>query len=346
MSGTLRFSAFSVALLAVAALAARPLAAADAALIAAAKKEGEVVWYTTLIVNQLVRPLAAAFEKKYGVKVRFARANSTQTALKVLTEAKAGKVQCDVFDGTNTAEVLRKDDLVLKWLPPAAKNYPAHLVDPDGYWIATNVYVLTPAYNKSLIKPGSQPKTYADLLDPGWRGQMTWNGSTSTSGGPGFIGSVLKSMGEARGMDYLRKLAAQKLVNRSASARKVLDQVVSGENAIALQIFNHHAVISANKGAPVDWIPMEPATVVLQVASVARAAPRPNAGKLLLDYMVSDEGQRLFQKANYLPANPKIPAKTPALKPEAGGFKAIYMSPKEVDRDMPRWKKIFDDLFR
>jgi iron(III) transport system substrate-binding protein len=321
--------------------------AVDQKLIDAAKKEGTVVWYTTLIVDQLVRPIAAAFEKKYpGVHVQFSRANSTETAIKIINEAKAGKVQSDVFDGTNTSEVLKKEGLVQPFLPDSAKNWPKQVADPDGWWVATNVYVLTPGYNTDLVPKSAAPKTYQDLLDPKWKGKLVWNGSVSTSGAPGFVGNVLTFMGEDKGMVYLKKLSAQKIVNLNVSARQVLDQVIAGEYPIALQIFNHHTVISAKKGAPVDWIKMEPATVVLQVASLAKGAPHPNAGKLLLDYLVSHEGQEFFRKANYLPADPEVPAADPALKPEGGHFKATVFSPGEVEKDMPKWTKIVEQLFR
>jgi iron(III) transport system substrate-binding protein len=326
---------------------AAPAHAVDSKIVEAAKKEGEVVWYTTLIVNQLVRPVAAAFEKKYpGVRVQFSRANSTETAIKILNEAKAGKMQADVFDGTNTSEVLKKENLVEAWKPDSAKDWPAKVADPEGWWVATNVYVLTPGFNTELVKKGTEPKTYEDLLDPKWKGKLVWNGSVSTSGGPGFIGNVLSFMGEEKGMAYLRKLSSQKIANLHVSARQVVDQVIAGEYPIALQIFNHHTLISAKKGAPVDWIKMEPATVVLQVASVAKGAPHPNAAKLLLDYLVSDEGQEFFKKADYLPASPRVPAPDPALKPEGGHFKATIFSPGDVEENMPKWKQVFDQLFR
>src|SRR6266511_1518961 len=89
-----------------------PANAADPVLIDAAKKEKEVVWYTTQIVNQFVRPLAAAFEKKYGIKVSYARANTVETAVKILNESRAGKPQVDVFDGTTTPEPLKKEGFV------------------------------------------------------------------------------------------------------------------------------------------------------------------------------------------------------------------------------------------
>ena len=256
-------SRFLLGVVAAALLAVRPAHAVDQSLIDAARKEGTVVWYTTLIVDQLVRPVAAAFEKKYpGVKVSYVRNNSTETAVKIMNEAKAGKMQADVFDGTNTSTVLKKVNLVEAWKPDSAKDWPADVADPAGFWVATNVYVLTPGYNTELIKKGTEPKTFEDLLDPKWKGKMVWNGSVSTSGGPGFIGNVLHVMGEDKGMAYLQKLSAQKIVNLDVSARQVLDQVIAGEYPMALQIFNHHTVISAKKGAPSDWIKMEPATVV------------------------------------------------------------------------------------
>jgi ABC-type Fe3+ transport system substrate-binding protein len=342
---TSTFTRFAFVLTATALLTA-PARAADQALIDAAKKEGEVVWYTTLIVNQLARPMVEGFEKKYGIKVSYIRANSTDVAIKVINEGKAGRVQADIIDGTNTTGALKKEKLVEQWVPEEVGLYPKHLVDPQRYWVAQNIYVLTPGYNTSLVKPGTQPKTFADLLDPKWTGKITWNSSVSTSGAPGFVGTVLKAMGEQKGMDYLKKLSGQKIVNRNVSAREVLDQVIAGESAIALQIFNHHAVISAQQGAPVDWIPMEPTTMTLQLASMTKGGPHPNAAKLFLGYMISEEGQKIFRAADYLPALPSVPATEPKLKPEGGGFEALVLTPDEIDELQPKWTEIFKELFR
>ena len=342
-------AARSTALLAFAAFAGvvSPLQAADPALIAAAKKEGEVVWYTTQIVNQLVRPVTAAFEKKYpGIKVRSTRANATETAVKILNESKAGRVQSDIFDGTTTVVPLKAEGYVLKWLPDAAKEYPAELKDPEGFWIANNLFVITPGFNTSLVKKGTEPRTYADLIDPKWRGKLAWNGFPTSSGAGGFIGTVLTEMGQEKGMAYLRALSKQNVANLRGSAREVLDQVIAGEYSVALQIFNHHAVISAKKGAPVDWIPMEPATVTLSVASIHKNAPHPNAAKLLVDFIVSKEGQEVFRRADYLPAHPEVPASVPTLKPSEGKFRAHFFTPEQTEDSMPKWKLVIDELFR
>src|SRR5882672_6402953 len=151
-------------LAALAALSSLPALAADPALIAAAKKEGTVVWYTTQIVDQFARPAASAFEKHYaGMKVVLSRTNATTATIKIMNENRAGKNQADVFDGTTTVVPLKRAGYVMQWLPDAAKNYPPQYKDKDGYWIATNIYVLTPAFNTSLVAPGTEPRTLQDL---------------------------------------------------------------------------------------------------------------------------------------------------------------------------------------
>jgi iron(III) transport system substrate-binding protein len=161
-----------------------------------------------------------------------------------------------------------------------------------------------------------------------------------------FIGTVLTEMGTEGGMVYLRELSKQRIANIGSAAREVLDQVIAGEYSLALQIFNHHTVISAKKCAPVDWIKMEPVTGTLSVISVHKNAPHPNAAKLLVDFITSSEGQNIFRDAEYLPADPTVPALTPSLKPDEGGFRTHFFTPEQTEDNMVAWKKVYDDLFR
>ena len=322
------------------------LIAADEALISAAKKEGQLTWYTTQIVNQFARPAANAFEKKYGIRVNFIRADSNEVTLRILNEGKAGRVQADVFDGTGAAASLKKDGLVAKFVPENASRLPAQFIDAEGYWVATNLYVLTPGFNTDLIKKGTEPRSLQDLLDPKLRGKIAWNSNVTPSGAAGFIGVVLAEMGEEKGMTYLRQLAQQKVTGLGVSARQVLDQVIAGEYAIALNIFNNHAVISAAKGAPSDWTPMEPALAVFSCLSLTAGAPRPNAGKLFIEFLMSEDGQKLYRDADYLPVDPNVPPAVPELRPDGVKFRAIFMTPEQINQSLPKWGAIYKDLFR
>ena len=329
-----------------AALSASACLAQEQSLIDAARKEGSVTWYTTQIINQFARPAAEAFQKKYGVKVDYVRADSTEVALRIINEAKAGRTTGDVFDGTTVTPGLKKAGLVLKWTPESGKRFGPQYIDRDGYWVSTNIYVLTPAYNTELVPKGTEPRSWNDLLDPKWKGKMAWNSNPSSSAGPGFVGLVLNELGEDKGMDYLRALAKQDVSNLKVAARQVLDQVIAGEYPIALEIFNNHAVISAAQGAPSQWIAMHPALAVLSVLAVTKDAPHPNAAKLLVEFLVSDEGQKLYRDADYMPVDPNVPPRDPTLRPDGKTFRAVYLTPEQIEDSMPRWASIYSDLFK
>jgi ABC-type Fe3+ transport system substrate-binding protein len=325
--------------------AACPGYAADAALYRAARHEGEVVWYTALIVTQAVRPLIAAFNRKYpGIEVHPARADSGPTAIKIINEARARKVQSDVFDGIDATPPLVQAGLVEPYIPSEAGKYPPELKDPDGHWNALVLYFLTPAINTDLVSRPDTPRTAQDLLDPKWKGRIAWS-TAASSGAAVYIGSVLATMGEQRGMDFLRALSKQSIVNVDATNRAILDQVILGEYAISLNAFNHHAVLSARKGAPVAWLKLEPISGLMHSIGLTRNAPHPNAGRLLIDFLTSEDGQRTLAEVEYLPAMPFVLAKTPELKPEAGGFKANMLAPDTVTRNQERWVAVKKELF-
>ena len=331
---------------ALAMLAAPGARAADAGLIAAAKKEGAVTWYTTQIINQFARPAAEVFEKTYGVKVNYVRSNPEEMVLRVMNEAKAGRLQVDVIDGTSSIPALKREGLTAKFIPENARRLPAQFIDAEGEWVAGNFYVHQPIFNTDLVKKGTEPRSYEDLLDPKWKGKMSWSSLTSSSSAPGFVGIALMHMGEQKGMEYLRKLATQNITPVNSAARQVVDQVMAGEYPLTRQAFHHHAVISGAKGAPVQWIPLEPAMAVLSVIAVTKDAPHPNAARLFTEFLVSPEGQQLYRDSDYIPVDPAIPARDPKLKPETGGFQAIYLTPEQLLDGLPKWGAVYQQLFK
>ncbi len=335
----LRAGVFAAAL-----LAAATAQGADDALIAAAKKEGRVTWYTTQIISQIVRPTVDAFEKKYGIKVDYIRGNAIELSLRVSTEGKAGRIIADVVDGTGTAVNLRREGLIAKYQP--ANALPAQFRDPDGYWVATNLYVLSFAYNTDLVKKDEVPRTWQDLLNPKWKGRIAWNITPSAGAAQGFIGTVLAELGEDKGKAYLRELAKQNVVGLKVAARQVVDRVVAGEYAIAINIYNNHPLVSAEQGAPVNWSPSQPATAVFSIAALTEKAPHPNAGKLLIDFITSPEGQKIYAAAGELPVDPNVSPKYPHLRPDGKSYRAIYFTPEELAAKLPAWSKVFDELFR
>src|SRR5215468_11035267 len=131
---------------------AGPAAAQTAAeLVAKAKQEKEVVYYTELIVEQIVRPLARAFEAKYGIKVVFWRGDSQQATLRLTMEHRAGRTSADVWSSASGLNALIDGRIVERFTTENMAALPADLRDPNGYWVATNMIVLGPAVNTNLI---------------------------------------------------------------------------------------------------------------------------------------------------------------------------------------------------
>jgi iron(III) transport system substrate-binding protein len=231
-----------------------------------------------------------------------------------------------------------------KYDSPAAAAYPKEMRDPEGYWNTSNLYFMTPGINTRLASKDEAPRTYEDLLNPRWKGQMAWSTSPG-AGGPVQVGNVLLTMGQDRGMAYLEQLSKQGIRNLGVSGRAVLDQAIAGEFPLALSIFNHHAVISAQQGAAVDWVAMEPVPALLNTIGLAKYAPHPYTAMLFLDFVLSEDGQRILQQADYLPSHPNVPAKVPSLKPEQGNFKTVFISPDEMLKHEDEWNQIFRRLF-
>ena len=311
-----------------------------------AKKEGKLVWYGTLIVDQLMRPIKAAFEKEYPfVQVDFFRGNSERIAQKVIEEYQGRRYEVDIVDGTISPALVKKAGFMQRFLSPYLAEYPPELKDPQGYWGVTNLYFMTLGYNTRMVKPNEVPKTWEDLLNPRWKGEIIWSTSRG-SGAPVFIGNILAAMGREKGMAYLEKLAKQSIAKSTASARALLDLVIAGEYPLVINIFNHHAVISKKAGAPSEWQPMEPVAAPFNTVGLARNAPHSHAAMLFLDFVLSKKGQKVFQDVNYLPAHPEIPAKEVELKPGGGKFKkANYINPDSQLEKGDEWVDIFQKLF-
>src|SRR5207248_7768666 len=132
-----------------------------------------------------------------------------------MTEARAGKVQSDVFDGIDTTPPLVKAGLVEPFVPSEAGKYPSELKDPGGRWNALVLYFLTPATNTGLVPKETIPKTPQDLLAPQWKGRIAWS-TVPASGAPLYVGAVLLTMREDKGMAFLKALSKQAIINVGA----------------------------------------------------------------------------------------------------------------------------------
>jgi ABC-type Fe3+ transport system substrate-binding protein len=314
-----------------------------------ARREGQVVLYSAAIVNQALRPLAEAFMKTYPfVKMTFWRGDSEEIIAKLSAEARASNIVADVVESTGMAEVAVSAGLTQPYYTPMVEAMPERYRDPRSHWTTMRISYFSIAYNTKLVPPNEAPKTYDDLLDPRWRGKLAWRIGTA-SGTPLFITTIRLARGEEKAAEFLHRLAAQKVINfGSGSARTLVDRVIAGEFPIALNIFAHHPLISRAKGAPVDSQLMNPVPSTAGTMIIPKRVRHPHAALLLVDFILSRQGQQILADADYFPARSDVAPKDAlaSVIPARAGVPELFLSPDRLDQYTESSQKIFEELFQ
>jgi iron(III) transport system substrate-binding protein len=318
-------------------------------LIEGARQEGQLTYYSAMIVNQALRPLTAAFQKKYPfIKMSYWRGDSEDMETKLAAEMRANNPVVDVVEGTGIGELAVRAGFAQPVWSPELANIPVEMRDPRRLWVPTRVSYFSIAYNTRLTAADSAPRTYQDLLDEKWKGRMAWP-LLSAIGAPLFVTNLRLAWGEDKAMAYLRQLRAQNIVNFGAgNPRTLVDRVIAGEYAIALQIFAHHPLISAGKGAPVTSRLLPPVATAPGTLAISKGSRHPHAAALLMDFLLSKEGQQILAVAEYLPVRRDIEplAQIAAIVPSRAGVEENFISPEKLNAYTESSAKIVENLFR
>jgi iron(III) transport system substrate-binding protein len=314
-----------------------------------ARKEGEVVIYSGMIVNQLLRPLTEAFEKKYPfIKTKYWRGDGNQVLVKVLAETQANSLVADIVEGSGMSGAIGGSKIALPFYSPLLEEFPKDAVAADRTWAATRYRYIGLGYNTKFISKDEAPNNYDNLLDPKWKGKMAWHVSSDASGALIVISSLLGTWGEQKTDAYLAKLAKQDVTPLHVSNRQVVDQIILGEYWIGIGISAHHPVISANRGAPSATVLFDPIPSLIDCIQILKGTKHPHAAMLFVDFILSTEAQRMMQAAEYFPSNPKVdPA--PSLKmivPRNAGIPALTLSTEQIEEITPQSVELYKRHFR
>jgi iron(III) transport system substrate-binding protein len=275
--------------------------AAQRSLIEGAKKEGRLVFYTS-VETEFARILTTGFEAKYPfVKTDIFRSSHEKIFSRLNMERKAGSFAADVLSvGEFETYHMKKRGLLTPYKSPEATIYPEGFKDADGYWTDLYDNLIVSAYNTARVKRDELPKRYEDLLHPRWRRRMVLERNEDR-----WFANMLHHMGEKKGMDFMQALAKQEIAIRSG--RSLITQLLAaGEFDLQIVAYWYRPHLMKQQGAPVDWFSLEPAFVALHPISIIDRAPNLNAAKLFIDYVLSEEGQRAFAKRGREPARPGI----------------------------------------
>src|ERR1041385_9130963 len=280
--------------LGAAALSTRVMAQAPAAeaptpaLIEAAKKEGKVVWYTSVDLP-LSEKVGKAFEAKYpGIAVRVERSGAERVFQRIGQEVASNIRACDVVNSSDAAHMIvwKRDGWLAPYVPEdVAKFYPAEHKDVDGTFASFRVTLSIIAYNTTLVKAEDVPKSFADLLDPKWAGKIV-------KAHPGYSGTILTAtyqMQRDLGWEYFEKLAKQNVmqVQSSADPPKKLDL---GERAVMADGNEYNIFQIQEKGGPVAPVyATEGSPLVVGPNGIFKDCPHPNAARLFQSFALGRE---------------------------------------------------------
>ncbi len=315
-----------------------------------ARREGTLLIYSGMIVNQLLRPLTEAFERKYPfIKTRYWRGDSNQVLVKVISEMQANALEADLVEGSGLgAFTVAGSRIVLPFYSPMFQALPGEDIAPDRTWAATRFRYIGLGYNTNFIAPAAAPRSYDDLLDPRWKGKMAWHAGSDASGALVTISTLLATRGEQPTRAYLARLAQQDIAPLAASNRQVVDQVILGEYWIGLGISAHHPVISAGRGAPSATVLLDPIPSLSDSIQVLKGTRHPHAAMLFVDFILSTQAQRMMQAAEYFPSNPSVDL-SPSLKmlvPRNAGIPELLLTSERLEQLTPRSVELYKQYLR
>jgi len=299
-----------------------------------ARKEGKLTLYTTGILTQTVRPKVAAFQKKYPyIKVEIWRAGTAQLLPKVFEEYLAGQHVVDIIEISQGGELSLEERGLLQPFNSANLAFieeGALRKAPRGVFAAGHYesgYGL--GYNTKFITKAELPKTHKDLLDPKWQGK----GKVAISGdtGANWLGTLLATYGE----DFVRKMAKQDFAVQIVAPAALRDMLINGEYVLSPTIADSHVAESKKKGAPVEWLAMEPVYILLGQILLPKYPANPHAALLFIDFDLTKETGELYKATGY-----------DSTRKDVSGEKAYkkYYGPFST-KQYSQWNELFKELF-
>jgi iron(III) transport system substrate-binding protein len=336
-----RWIGFMGTLVSILTLGSAPAFAQDAR-VEAAKKEGKVVWYTSLALPTAEK-IGKLFEAAYpGIKVEVQRTGSQRILQRVMQEMQANLKLVDVIHTSDAGHfvLLKEKKLLMKYTPAGVDAFPAGFKDRDGYYFTLRATVNVIAYNTKLVSSAEAPRTWKDLLDPKWKGKLV----TAHPGYSGVISTHVLALVQLYGWDYFKQLAQNKLM-LVQSAVDPAGVVASGERMVAVDGGDYYYYQMKKKGNPIEVVyPKEGVPLVVSPTAIASFAPHPNAAKLFTDFTFTRELQQVMADSEGLyTGHPEV--KYPSDKPKLSELKLLSVEAEELEKRNEEIKSRFVEFF-
>lgn len=303
-----------------------------------ARQEGSVVVYGTAPTD-VVEGVLRSFEKTYGVRAEYWRAEPARLTDRVLTEARAGRAQFDVVMSSGTSMFLLKDQgLFAAYIPSASFRFPGEFKDRDAMLSPWRMLPIGILYNRRLVKPEETPKSFRDLLDPRWRGKIAMPDPTVHFPVINWLLEMQQILG-AEWSTFISSLADQRpwLVDSWIVVPRAL---TTGEAHVGITLLKF-VIDFGREGAPIDYVRLTPLLADSNYLALGAKAPHPNAGKLFIDHFLSKKSlTELAAQGEFV----LVPGVHPPL-PEVEKLRFIPMRPLSGG-ELRKWTAEFKALFK
>lgn len=311
--------------------------AAEPTVIEAAKKEGQLDWWSTIAQDQSQK-IIDEFMKIYPfVKANYWRSGSVGLHNKIMIEARAGRSSWDVVSQTAPEFIteLKVRKLIAAYHSAERRHFSADLKDKDGFWTGTYALPTGLGFNTQQVKREEAPKTYQDLLNPKWQGRKL---SVDDESYELLIG-LMQSWGRNPAVDYLKRVAAlEPMIGRGNSQRTQL--LAAGEFPLAIA-YTHTVEWAKSQGNSVDWVNLEPVVIKFDGIMLGAKAAHPNAAKLFIDFILSQRGQELLQSFSRVTLRNGVEPNPPRL---IKGYKRVVLHPDKA-QDAQESLKLYREIF-
>jgi iron(III) transport system substrate-binding protein len=312
-------------------------------LIEAARREGKVVWYTSVDLP-LAEKIARSFEAKYsGIAVRVERTGGERVFQRIGQEFASRIYAVDVVNSSDASHfiVWKRDGVLAPYVPEdVAKFYPAEHRDPDGMFASFRVWLCVIGFNTDMVKPEEAPKSFADLLDPRWTGKIV-------KAHPGYSGTIMTAtyqMSRDIGWGYFEKLARQKVMQVQSSTDPP-KKLALGERAVMADGNEYNAFQVKESGAPVEIVyPAEGSPLIVGPNGIFKNAPNPNAARLFQSFSFTPECQQLIIDPGGLRSMHPATREKPGRKPFRD-IKVMKDDPAAVERMSEEIKAHYTKIF-
>jgi iron(III) transport system substrate-binding protein len=316
--------------------------AQDPQLVQAARKEGKVVWHTSLALPSSTA-ISHYFENKYkGIEVEVHRNGSQRVLQRFMQEAAAGLKNADIVHTSDAGhfELLKDKGMLMKFTPQSVAGFPDGFKDKAGFYYGMRATLSVIAHNPKIVAEKDAPKTWKDLLNPKWSGKMV----TAHPGYSGIIMTHVLALVNVYGWDYFRDLAKSKL-HIVQSANDPAGVVASGERPVGVNGAEYFYYKTLKQGNPIKIIyPKEGVPLVVSPVAIAKDAPHPNAAKLFTEFIFSKESQQLLaDKEGLYTGHPEVTY--PADKPKLKDLKLLAADADELEKRNAEIKKRFTEFF-